>query len=646
MSEVIDKRSQLVLKKLFSADRPMTSEELATIANVSSRTIKADMKKIGRLLSENGVFLSAKTGCGYQIEIVDNDLFEQFRYQLKFESNEVKRIPQTKYERINYVIMKLLIVDYYMPISEICDEIFIEDATLVSYFKEINSILKSFQLKLVENNKQEIFIEGAEFHKRICISEFFFHNDINEDYSAEDNIMFSSTLSKNEIRKIREVLLKVIKNHDIQLSPFSVENLSIHILVALRRWFLYDYVKIDDSIASKVMDTIELEAGRELVGELEKEFGIVLPDNEAIYFALHLKSKRINVKADPFKDANEEIKLQKTLKEIFDVIEDRFGIDFHNDSVIENYLKLHLRAMIERLEIGFTVRNPQSYEQRREFLLATRMSKIAVKIIEANYNISILENEEGFIVLYFNFALYRIDEKKGLNIGIVNGDGRPEGIIILNKIYQARAGIPDNISLIDVAKLEEDNGLDFDVIISTTKLFHVEKVPVIVFENSRAFSTERLTRALESLSFNIQKNREILMPENFFWNVKGSDIKEVNYNIVKLLINNGERELADNIDFDSPIDLGEGFALLFCNKEPDNLTIRLFSLKKAVILDHMPVQFVIVFDSPKKDFADFSKICNILSKLLVDGRTINAFKQDPSYQTFLDCVKSTAIYSD
>lgn len=645
--ERIDKRSRLILEKLIGNEGPVTSDEFAVAAGVTSRTIKSDIKKIAEFLPVFGAELKSRPGIGYEVEVVDEDIFSEFKMQLRFESrDECKRIPQSKFQRINYIIMKLLTVDYYLDVDDLAEEMFIEKSTLLSYLKEIKTILISYKLSITKDPRQGIIIEGSEIHKRICISEFFFHNNAKDNIHAEDNMMFSSLSSKHEIRKIREILLRVMKQYSIQLSAFSVENMAIHIVVALRRWMLYDYVRIGENVADKIKGTTEEVAGKQLVYELESEFGIILPSDEAVYFALHLKSKRINVKTGDWKSPEEKEKLSDTLQEIFDGIEERFGMHFHDDNTIEKYLLLHLKAMIERLEIGFSVRNAQAHEQKREFLMAARITKTAVEIIEKNYGISVEENEEGFLILYFNLALYRMNMKNGLRIAVTNGSGRPEGIILLNKITQARIGIPDVITLIDVTELEEINEKDYDIIISTTELPQITAVPVVILGNTTSFDTEKLQRVID-LSRLGRIDFKCTFPENaMFTSVKGSDREAVFREMKTLLTARGDIEGADAINECTCSEVGEGCAMLFCPIPPEKCFLKVFCLKKPVVLINNPVQLIFWVDAPRSDVKRLSVLLALLSQWFSSTKNIASFKQQPSYKRLITELEQVQTYID
>ena len=633
----LDFRCQRLLTELSHSERPLTSEELALMVGVTSRTIKSDLKKISSVLLPYGARLSGKPGTGYSLQVLAPEAFTDLEKLLRYEQREqYKRIPQTMIQRVNYVIMKLLSVDFYLDADDLAQEMYIEKSTLYSCLKEVRTILKRFKLILKTDQRGGVIIEGTESHKRICIAEFFFHNYMEASPYAEDNMMFSDPDSKKEIRKIRENLLRVMKEYGIQMSSFSVENMSIHIMVAMRRWMLFDYIKLPEAAAAKVRGTTEEAAGRRLADALAAEFGILLPEAEATYFALHLKSKRINGETGIVDAPEEKEKLSKTITEIFERIRERFGIDFSQDDMIIQYLYGHISAMIERLQIGFPFRNSQAYEQKREDLMATAIAHVASRVIRRNYGVYVDDNEEGFLVLYFSLALYRLSMKQGLRIAVTNGRGRPEGILLLTKITQARKGIPDTISFIDVTELDDINETAYDIICSPAELPQVKNIPVLVLGSNAIFDVEKLQKTIDlSCMGNMDYGR--LFPEQWFYPaVKGSDYTSIVEEIRKLLSEQEQEDDAQLLKECSLIELGNGCALIVTKDSPSKCFLRMFCLKKQVVIKKHPVQLIVWADAPKQENKQLNVILDLLSKWLRLESNVSGVRREPSYNRIIN----------
>lgn len=60
---MLNARLKLILGELIGAESPLTSAYLANELNVTSRTIRSDVKELDRLLSKNGERRPIDQGC-------------------------------------------------------------------------------------------------------------------------------------------------------------------------------------------------------------------------------------------------------------------------------------------------------------------------------------------------------------------------------------------------------------------------------------------------------------------------------------------------------------------------------------------------------------------------------------------------------
>ncbi|MFB8736221.1 HTH domain-containing protein [Bacillus sp. SL00103] len=68
-------RQEELLKRLMQAEQELTSEEIARMIGVTSRTIRTDMKALKSILAEHGAVLHIKRGAGYTLTVEDYGVF-------------------------------------------------------------------------------------------------------------------------------------------------------------------------------------------------------------------------------------------------------------------------------------------------------------------------------------------------------------------------------------------------------------------------------------------------------------------------------------------------------------------------------------------------------------------------------------------
>ena len=403
MIENLTERMKLLLIYLKNHSEAR-SDELAALTNVSSRTIKTDIAKLSEMIGEYGASIIAKRGQGYRLVIENQEKFELLDSFLEIKNrNRLMEVPKTSIERTSYLIRKLLMIDYPIKIDELAEEVYVSRQTMQLVLKEVRKILSNYELFLSTSN-EGVMIQGDEIQKRRCINDSFFQN--NQEFFVQNNLMFSSELSQKEIRFVREALLHVLNEHNIRFSDLSVQNMVIHIMIAIRRYQFYQYVEIEEQRKKKMMVSPYYLAASDLIAMLEKQFSVVLPEDEAVYLAIHIQSKAIIMHSDMKKEESEEI--DELLYNIYRRIKKRFHISLFLNHELNEFLKLHIPAMVERVRNKLYMRNPLLHETMRHYQYAVEVCMEAVDEIEQWFDIRLDENEFAYLVLYFNLALSKV----------------------------------------------------------------------------------------------------------------------------------------------------------------------------------------------------------------------------------------------
>ena len=377
---------QIIYKFTDTPDAILTSYDLAQETNVSTRTIKQDISDLNPLLKQYGASIEPRLGKGYQLEIADQFLFRQLVSELKSQdTNTTADIPKYRYERISYIIKKLLAIDYYISLEDLAGELYVSRSTLSADLKEVRSILSEYNLSIVSKPNYGIILEGNEINRRLCISEYYFHSTVSTGFFALDHALFVSSANQIEINKIEEILREVISEYSLNLSDASFQNMVIHIVISIRRWRFYNYVRMDKKNADKIARYREYEAGKALKVKLEQWLNIILPYEESLYFTLHFHSKHMSEIAEISPESNRST--ERTLNKIYDMLQQKYGITNIDKDRFEMYLRLHIPVMVERLETGMIVRNSQTYSIIGNYPLATHITYDISKIIEEEYQV-------------------------------------------------------------------------------------------------------------------------------------------------------------------------------------------------------------------------------------------------------------------
>ena len=132
----------------------------------------------------------------------------------------------------------------------------------------------------------------------------------------------------------------MLNEYAIRFSDLSIQNMVIHIMIAIRRYQFYQYVHFDTEKRAKIMKSVYYDAAKSLKGMLENQFHVVLPDDEIIYLAIHIQSKAIVMNVNQDSESAEEI--GELLYAIYRRIKKRFHISLFLNQELNEFLKLHI----------------------------------------------------------------------------------------------------------------------------------------------------------------------------------------------------------------------------------------------------------------------------------------------------------------
>ncbi len=146
------RRQLLILNELFQK-RSLTSTELSLVVDASVRTVKTDISYLKKKLESYGITIESKPNHGYQLNYKNDEGITFLANQLK--AMNVRRLytfKQNNYERIFYIIRRLLLKESYLKLDILADEMFISRSTLNGDMIEVKKLLSKYNLKISLNS--------------------------------------------------------------------------------------------------------------------------------------------------------------------------------------------------------------------------------------------------------------------------------------------------------------------------------------------------------------------------------------------------------------------------------------------------------------------------------------------------------------
>ena len=163
--ENLHSRQRQLFSLLKEAQQTITSRDLAAKMKVSDRTVRNDVRVLNKVLAEYGVKIETIRGKGilFEMEGVSSTLLD---YPMS-----PGRTLQTREDRVNFLVVKLLLSDKGLDLGELEDEMFVSKTTLENDINYVRKFLSSrhphIQLMRSENR---ISIENHEWKKRLLFT--------------------------------------------------------------------------------------------------------------------------------------------------------------------------------------------------------------------------------------------------------------------------------------------------------------------------------------------------------------------------------------------------------------------------------------------------------------------------------------------
>src|SRR5690625_4662180 len=169
---MLTSRQKNILQKLLAQDTPVTGKYLGKINQVTSRTIREDIKGLDALFSGNGAHIDAVMGQGYELIITDKSLFRNYlQLMLGNESENGVFIPKSPEERTTYLMKRLLLIDDYIKLDDLADEMYVSKSTIQNDLIPVRNILSAYDIHLESRPNYGMKWRGEELRSEEHTSE-------------------------------------------------------------------------------------------------------------------------------------------------------------------------------------------------------------------------------------------------------------------------------------------------------------------------------------------------------------------------------------------------------------------------------------------------------------------------------------------
>ena len=632
----IDRRRMKIFDMLQEHTLGLSGEFISQQLGVSSRTIRSDIKALQDDLIKYNVQIISSPNKGYcfnkfeQLSMIKQQLFSQNANDCNLENAK---------QRVNYILYKLLkntFDDTSITQNDLAEEMYISLSTLKTHLNEVKTILKKYDLKIVQYKTKGIKILGDEIKLRYLIVDL-----ANEQYIKE---FFQNLLANVNIKMLDSIIKENLTKKHLQLTDKSKEKLCLHIAIAICRCQKEKLIAYPISLANKIEHTLEYTLAKEITDEIYKKLNIDLACAEVYYIAQCLLASK---KLFDISESTDKLHVKKLINIILQEIHEKLSIDFTGDEYLIDGLTLHLNIALTRIQFHMNIRNELLDTIKNDYPLAFQMGLIAGKIVEKYDNVKINENEIGYIALHFGAAISRNGIKENVqakNVIIVCSSGLGISILLKAKIEEYFHNRLNVVKVLPGYEVTENLLENIDYILSTVPLKNIKSNKVIYI--NRMLQKKDIEK-IENEIFN-KKSTDLLEITTFFaadnfYVDKDFTTKEECINFLAdeaikkgLMDTNSKLSIFEREEMSST-SIGDLVAIphpIIANKK--NSFISVLLLKQPIMWGDFLVQVVFLLNIERAKVDLWEPLFLKLYNYIKEKKGINSLLKNKSYNVFLE----------
>lgn len=475
------KEKQIIQYLTKDKEQFVTSKELAAHMGCSDRTIRTYYKTlVEKLDNHSGLDLISKQGYGYKLDILDDDAYADFLEENHINDHHFNYQSVTDInDRYNFLLNKLLFEQNEIYFDDLADELFVSRSTLSSDFKKIREKFKPYHLKIESKANKGVYVMGQERDKRRFIMDYFIDSGfINTMHSYVDNELLNQKISFEELTII---VLDEYREGGLKLSDFVIQNLVIHIALAIRRiteGFRISKVS-EDEVVLRVL--AERRVAENILKRVSVSTGIHFPIEEVDYITLHLVSKGHGNSCHISEVLQEQVR-----QELIDSI-DQINPTVKNDFQLIEGLLAHLSTMYIRLQGKVVMENPLTAEIQANYRDMYQLAERVASNMPTFSPYTLSPNEIAYISLHFMAAKERYKEQRKYNVLVICATGYGSAQMLKSRIENELGNLVSITDVIGYYEINDEKLKGIDFIVSSIDLsnlmFNIPVFTVSVFLN-------------------------------------------------------------------------------------------------------------------------------------------------------------------
>ncbi|TMN21612.1 BglG family transcription antiterminator [Lentibacillus cibarius] len=525
-----NRQKELMHLLLTRSNEFVLVKTLAEELDCSEKTVRNDLNQLEKELAVySSLEFVRKPGMGVALKVSNEEKSQLFR-QL-YQSHRTR-----EHEQIVEITYQLLVSNKPITLTLLAEKYYTNKLTIKRYFQEIADWLKYYDLELVSKQRVGSVVQGSELNKRNALAHL--SELVTSEIQARDYVL--QLFPEHEINTVRKALRDLQAQFSFSLNTGEFESLLIHALIMIKRTRQHSPVAVNGDKGKGRAVTLEsYHMTAWLLKQLKEMLGLKFPENEHIYFTWHLESCK---QTQRITNLTENSLLTQVVQTITQQLEQMTMLRFQGDRILFDGLTIHLESVINRLQYGFTIRNPMLEEIKKKYPYMFSMVIFAVEEVNETYDLAIPEHEAAYLVLHFQASLERMQKehtnRKRAVIVCELGVGMSHLLQVkLEQMYE-HLDILASISKAELEAFLQKHAVD--IIISTTAIPDASAPVIVVSPLLEADDKKRLNQWMRKSDGTTSDNhdvtalRQLLYEDTIFFDMQLSH----RYEVVEMMAGN------------------------------------------------------------------------------------------------------------
>ncbi|WP_258728630.1 BglG family transcription antiterminator [Bacillus atrophaeus] len=463
-------REQKLMKHLLSQSRYVTVNEMAEAMQVSTRTIHRELKSIKPIMQRYNLTLDKQPGKGLKMVGSMEDKHKLLT-DLSHEQHEYSAD-----ERKLLILCSLLESQEPIKLYTLAKDLQVTNATVSYDLDELEEWISPFGLTLIRKRGFGIQLMGPEDAKRKIVGNLIVNRldiqmfleavELNIKGKTDTSEKMFGVVSKGELLKMERVLFRLKEKTAYALSDSSYIALVVHLTFAMERIQLGETISMEAEELHTLKNTKEYSSALEIAGELEKAFGVTIPEAEVGYITIHLRSANRKYETE-YKAQEIELEIALQTKRLIAFISEKIRMDLTENRSLYEGLIAHLEPAMNRIKEGMGIYNPMKEQIKRDYFLLYMAIEEGME--KSFPDMTFSDDEIAYLVLHFGSALEIKKEEAKIKALIVCSSGIGSSKMLASRLKKELPEIQsfDMSSLIELK--DRDIGA-YDMIVSTVPI--------------------------------------------------------------------------------------------------------------------------------------------------------------------------------